>query len=87
MAYLDKTGLTYFWSKIKAKLNEKAEKGHTHTEYVSINQVEEMFAAFAKEYLDDRKIRVLDLEDDRTGKFGDGYITIVKEPMHEDEEW
>lgn len=26
MNYLDKTGLTYFWNKIKAKLNDKADK-------------------------------------------------------------
>lgn len=31
MAYLDKTGLTYFWSKVKAKLGEKSDKGHTHS--------------------------------------------------------
>lgn len=31
MAYLDKTGLTYFWSKIKAKLNDKSDIGHTHS--------------------------------------------------------
>lgn len=31
MAYLDKTGLTYFWSKIKTLLGNKADKSHTHT--------------------------------------------------------
>ena len=31
MAYLDKTGLTYFWSKVKAQLGNKSDKGHTHT--------------------------------------------------------
>lgn len=31
MAYLDKTGLTYFWSKIKTQLGNKSDKGHTHT--------------------------------------------------------
>ena len=35
MAYLDKTGLTYFWSKVKAKLNEKVDKSdynsHSHS--------------------------------------------------------
>lgn len=30
MAYLDKTGLTYFWSKIKSLLSNKADKEHTH---------------------------------------------------------
>ena len=31
MAYLDKTGLTYFWSKVKAQLGNKSDKGHTHS--------------------------------------------------------
>lgn len=31
MAYLDKTGLTYFWGKIKAQLGNKSDKGHTHS--------------------------------------------------------
>lgn len=31
MAYLDKTGLTYFWSKITAALNGKANSSHTHS--------------------------------------------------------
>ena len=31
MAYLDKTGLTYFWGKIKAQLNNKADKKHSHS--------------------------------------------------------
>lgn len=35
MAYLDKTGLTYFWGKVKAKLDEKADNttflNHTHS--------------------------------------------------------
>ena len=31
MAYLDKAGLTYFWSKVKAQLGNKSDKGHTHS--------------------------------------------------------
>lgn len=31
MAYLDKTGLTYFWGKVKAQLNNKADKTHSHS--------------------------------------------------------
>lgn len=31
MAYLDKTGLSYFWSTIKSQLSNKSDKGHTHT--------------------------------------------------------
>lgn len=31
MAYLDKTGLTYFWNKIKVLLTNKADKTHGHT--------------------------------------------------------
>lgn len=31
MAYLDKTGLTYFWNKIKVLLTNKADKTHSHT--------------------------------------------------------
>lgn len=31
MAYLDKTGLTHLWSKIKTALSSKADKTHTHT--------------------------------------------------------
>lgn len=31
MAYLDKTGLTYLWSKIKTALNGKANSNHTHS--------------------------------------------------------
>lgn len=31
MAYLDKTGLTYLWSKIVAALNGKANSSHTHS--------------------------------------------------------
>lgn len=30
MALLDKDGLSYFWSKIKTKLNGKSDTGHTH---------------------------------------------------------
>ena len=31
MASLDKAGLAYLWSKLKAKLNGKADAGHTHS--------------------------------------------------------
>lgn len=31
MASLDKTGLAYLWSKLKAKLNNKSDVGHTHS--------------------------------------------------------
>lgn len=31
MASLDKAGLTYLWSKLKAKLNGKSDVGHTHS--------------------------------------------------------
>lgn len=31
MAYLDKTGLTYFWGKVKAQLSNKADKTHSHS--------------------------------------------------------
>ena len=31
MASLDKTGLAYLWSKLKAKLNAKADAVHTHS--------------------------------------------------------
>lgn len=31
MAYLDKTGLTHLWSKVKTALSSKADKTHTHT--------------------------------------------------------
>lgn len=31
MASLDKAGLTYLWSKLKAKLNGKADAVHTHS--------------------------------------------------------
>lgn len=31
MAYLDNTGLSYFWGKIKTLLGNKSDKGHTHS--------------------------------------------------------
>ncbi len=31
MAYLDKAGLTHFWSKMKTQLGNKSDKGHTHS--------------------------------------------------------
>ena len=31
MASLDKAGLAYLWSKLKAKLNGKSDVGHTHS--------------------------------------------------------
>lgn len=37
MAYLDKSGLSYLWSQLKAKLAGKADTNHTHSEYVNQN--------------------------------------------------
>lgn len=34
--FLDNNGLLYFWSKIKAKLDGKADSGHTHSEYLPL---------------------------------------------------
>ena len=31
MASLDKAGLTYLWGKLKAKLNNKSDVGHSHS--------------------------------------------------------
>lgn len=31
MAFLDKSGLTHFWGKVKAALAKKSDIGHTHS--------------------------------------------------------
>lgn len=32
MSYLDNAGLTYFWGKLKAILNNKSDINHTHSD-------------------------------------------------------
>ena len=49
MASLDKAGLTYLWSKLKAKLNNKSDVGHTHS-YTELSNKPTILAAANKGY-------------------------------------
>lgn len=81
MAYLDKTGLTYFWGKIKTLLSNKSDVGHNHTEYLTNEQLETILANYPNktellnEYLGGKRIRyVNDVNDGGI----DGYLTVKK---------
>lgn len=39
--YLNIAGLTYLWGKIKTLLDSKADKSHTHTQYVTKQELQQ----------------------------------------------
>lgn len=75
MAYMDKSGLTYLWGKLKTLLANKADKSHTHSEYANQN-------AFAKVAIGETTVVADNTQDTLTLEAGSN-VTITPDATND----